>query len=318
MPVVVAAVVLLGSAGALLWAADAAAPARSATSAPAGPAVTEARRLVDAAKYKEALELIAKELSATRRLQGGGDMQELLFLRGETLLRMGNNVPAADAFDKAARAAAGATPPDVRAAALARANALLARKSPKAQYRPPGGGEPINVADPAARKAAFAAMHDELSKSLAAKIADARRQSTLGPMHDLLPSVAQLGALEFAETGAAPQAKEILTDFGGHAARLMVDELRRIGYRVDQLDELADAAAAYVYGGGVVARRGLHTDERKELDESIAYVRRIEQTARKIRADVRLLGFPGDRWEPIIADAGDLAHRAEAIRELGK
>jgi hypothetical protein len=98
----------------------------------------------------------------------------------------------------------------------------------------------------------------------------------------------------------------------------MLDELRRIGYRIDQLDDLADSPAAYVYGGGVVARRGLHTDERRELDESITYVRRIEQTARKIRADVRLLGFPGDRWEPVIADAGDLAHRAEAIRELGK
>src|SRR4051812_44856421 len=93
------------------------APASPATSPASSPAVEEARRLVDGAKYREALELISRELAVTRRgTEDVGDRADLLALKGESLLRMGNNVSAAQAFQKAAEAAASATRPDVKAA----------------------------------------------------------------------------------------------------------------------------------------------------------------------------------------------------------
>ena len=99
-----------------------------------------------------------------------------------------------------------------------------------------------------------------------------------GPASPLVRAVCELARfpnlhakLTFAATGSAPEAKAILTDFGGHAHRLMAEELRRLGYRVQQIDDVADSPVGWDNGvGGVVGRRGLHSDERKDLERTIA------------------------------------------------
>jgi tetratricopeptide (TPR) repeat protein len=283
--------------------------------------VQEARQLVATGKYREALAAISKELGTNRPgAEDEADRAELLSLRGESLFRLGNNVPAADAFQKAAQAAA-----DPRASATARANALVARKSPKHIYALPGGAGSIDVADPAVRKQAFVAMREEQDKALRPTLAKAKQATTLPPMFQALPAVLDLAALEYAANGAAPEAKATLTDLGTHALRLISDEMRHLNHRIDQLDELAGSTVGLDRGGGfgdgdggLVARRGLHTDERHELDDAITEIEQIEEVARKVRTRARQLGFSGERWEPVIADTVDLGERARALRDIGK
>jgi hypothetical protein len=160
-------------------------------------------------------------------------------------------------------------------------------------------------------------LHADLERALAPAIAKARQATAPTPLFEVLPSVLDLGSLEYVSRGSAPEAKQLLADLGTQALRLGNEEVSRRRRRVDQLDDLAGSPARFdPAGGGATARRGLRADEERELDDAIAGLRSIEQTARKVRVGARRLGASGDRWEPLIADAADLADRGRALRDV--
>jgi hypothetical protein len=270
---------------------------------------SDVRGLVDAGQYREALKQISQHLGANtaRDTPASPDRYELLCLKGESLLHLDDRRLAGAAFEQAARAA-----PDPRMAATPRAMALLIKKSAGNRYKPKGGSATgIDIVAPDSRREALAAMLADMSSSLKPTIEQALRGKSLPPMMEVLPSVFDLAAVEYASTGTADQSRTILTEFGGHARELMETELRRVRLRIDGLDEAANSLALT---SDQLGRRGLHTNERNELRDLAAYAQQIADSARKVRADVRQLGLePSERWEAIVAEAVDGAEMARAV-----
>ncbi len=125
-------------------------------------------------------------------------------------------------------------------------------------------------------------------------------------MIDLLPSMLDLANLDLAIDGSITTTKDDLLKLGARARELMNTELRRVSIRLAVTENAANSwDAGY--------RRGLLPAERDDLRDTVAYLQRIETTARSARRRAIELGFDGKAWEPIIADAGDLAERARAI-----
>jgi hypothetical protein len=272
--------------------------------------VDSVRQRVASGQYQDALRLISQQLTRTARDKDNPDRYDLLMLKGESLLQLGQRASAGDAFDQAAKAA-----PDIRGTALARANALLVRSAPNNKYKPKSGGasaQPIDILNPESRKQAFAALREDKLAALAPKLKKAEDAKSLPPMIDVLPAVLDCGYLEGASSGAAPQTRAALAEMGAHARDLMTAELRRLRYRVDQMEDLANS-----FINDDLTRRGLFSNERQELTDDIAYLKQIEQTARDARRRARELGFDGAAWEPIAADAADLADRAQALNDIG-
>ena len=83
-----------------------------------------------------------------------------------------------------------------------------------------------------------------------------------------------------------------------------------IGYQLNALEIASNSTQDYT-------RRRLFSNEQQSVQDSIDYLRKIEQTARNARRRARELGFDGTPWEPVIADAGDLADRAQALLNVG-
>ena len=100
------------------------------------PAVQEARQRVESKQYTEALKVISQALTNSQPTDPSGDRYELLLLRGECLIQINQRPAAAAAFDMAFKSA-----PDSRAAAVARANALLVRAAPTGKYVPKTPGQ---------------------------------------------------------------------------------------------------------------------------------------------------------------------------------
>src|SRR5215204_6308809 len=94
------------------------------------------RQLIAAGQHREALKQISQNLEANtaRDTPASPDRYELLCLRGECLLHLGDRRLAGTAFEQAARAA-----PEPRMAATPRAMALLIKKSAGNTYKPKSG-----------------------------------------------------------------------------------------------------------------------------------------------------------------------------------
>ena len=112
--------------------------------------------------------------------------------------------------------------------AVAEGMALLIQKSPGLTYKPKNGGEPIDIVDPESRKVALAALYADLLAANQAGIDKAMKDTSLKPMHDLLPMVTDLYALEVAATGHATKTEDMAKAMGQHARDLINAELGRL------------------------------------------------------------------------------------------
>jgi hypothetical protein len=266
----------------------------------------DAQQKFDAGQFPEAIKLISPELAKTKPTDEGGDRYPLLMLRAECLLRMNQRISAANNFELAVKCA-----PDLRAAAIARANSLLVKASPNNKYTPKQGkSEAIDILDPESRKRAFDALREDTFKTLKPKYEAAMNGNQLPPMFNVLPALLDVGYLEFASKGSAADTREDLQNMGRHARELMNSEIRRISHQINALDIASNTTEDYT-------RRGLFSNERKMVQDNIEYLKKIEQTARDARHRAQELGFDGRVWEPVIADAGDLADRAQAMLDIG-
>src|SRR5436190_497403 len=267
--------------------------------------ISDAQQKLDAGQFKDAITVVTQALTRTRPDDDSAQRAQLLTIKGEALLRMGQTATAASTFDMAVKSA-----PDVRTAALARANGLLIRAASQGKYRPKsGGGQPIDIIDPESRKQAFAALREDLSRTVKPKMQSALNGKTLPPLLDVLPAVMDLGYLEYAATGSAPTARDDLKELGARARELMNSELRKLRHQIDVLEDASNSQDNW-------NRRGLFSNERNWLANQVPYLRKIETTARDARSRARELGFDGAVWEPIIADAGDQADRAQAMLDM--
>jgi hypothetical protein len=275
-------------------------------------AITEARKTFDAGDYRQALREISKGLSLTAPEPTPDEKYQLLMLRGESLLRLGEGAYASDAFEAATNAAT-----DLRKAATAKATAVLITLSSGQVYQPTGGsGEPIPIVPPDSRKLAMRAAFKDLRDRHMPAIQRALEGDTLPPMLELVPRLGDMCVLEFASQGQATQTTQILRAFGEHARSLMDAELRRVHRRVASLDELANSLIDVDRGwGSRLNRRGLRTPERADLQELTEYTARIRGAALHGRRIARSFGLEGEDWDPVLAEADEVLDRARTTWE---
>jgi hypothetical protein len=272
----------------------------------AAQAVQQAQQLMADGKQAEAVRFIDQQLVQRGGEKTGDERYQLLMLKGEALIQSNKTSMAATAFDQARRAA-----PDGRAAAIAGANVLLVRASPGNRYAPKKpGAEPIDIVRPESRPAAFDALRDDMATVAKPKIARAAQGKSLAPAMELLPNVFDIASLELASKGSIDETRADVASMGEHARVLMRAQMDLCQRRINTLGDMAFS----VQEGD---RRGLQSNEVKELTPMIAELRRIEKTARDVRRRAQELGNPGAAWEQIAIDAADLADAAERIAEAG-
>ena len=277
--------------------------------------VQQAQEKVNAGQFREAAQFISQQLSDRTAADRDEDRFMLLELKGECLLQLKQRVAAADSFNAAFRMATSA-----ETAAWPRANEVLLRSSPATVAASSSAATPptdILTAD--SRKAAFLALREEKLRTAQPMIDKALAGKTLPPMLELLPSLFDISYLEQAATGSATETRAILKNMGQRARDLMQPEIRRVAHRINVMEDVSNSLVEVngAWGEGA-QRRGLDSTQRKELRDNIDYLHQIERAARDARKRAQWMGSEGTAWEPIIADAVDLADRATALADLGK
>jgi hypothetical protein len=270
-------------------------------------APSEAQKAFDAGEYRQALRDISKGLSLTAPEPTPNEKYELLMLRGDSLLRLGERAYACDAFGAATDAA-----PDFSSAATAKATAVLITLSGGPAYRPTRGqGEPIPIAPPESRAKAMSAAFEDLRDRYMPAIRKALDGNTLPPLLELVPPLGDMFVLELTSRGQAIQTSQILRAFGEHARLLMERELLRIRGRVASLEQLANSLVeADRMWGSRLDRRGLRTSERTDLQELTEYAANIRDAALNGRRIARSFGLEGQDWDPVLAEADEVLDHA--------
>jgi hypothetical protein len=279
----------------------------------AAPTMQEIRREYDAGHYGPVITLISRALAVRGQEAEQNDRYDLLFLRGEALLRLRNAQHAQQAFEDAFHAAADR---DKRAAAAAMA--ALIRRSPGLAYsskRAPDAPK-IDIIDAASRKKAMSVLHEDIRAAVGPRIAEAARAQTLAPIQALLPDLFELASLEIVLTGGIEQSEALFAQLGERARELITAELR---LKRRYLEE----ANGFLYGleisiGGNIRPRELSTEARKELQDLAVYINQIKDAAQRGRRLAQALGETGSSWESIIANADDLQDRIDLILTQGR
>ena len=278
----------------------------------AQPALEEIRKEYDAGKYSSAIAMTSKALAARGADAEKYDRFELLYLRGEAMLKLKQPKYAEQAFEEAFAAA---NDRDKRSRAMAMV--AIIRKSPMLVYSSKADpGTKIDIVDDTSRKAAMSALYADLRAAVGPKVADAITAQSLPPLQALLPDLFELTALETVLTGDNKQGKEYFVVLGARARELMNAELRN---KRQWLEE----ANGVVYGLGFSSTgnlrpRTLGTEDKKELQDFQDYIARLRSTALRARKIAQSLGETGAAWETIIATAEDLYERVERILVQGQ
>jgi hypothetical protein len=277
-----------------------------------GQSLADAQKAFDAGDYRAALKSIAESLSQKQSPLPPDQQYSLLMLKGEALLNIGERTYAIDAFNAASRAAADAH--NIKNAALAKADAVLIQRSQGAVYKPAGDKDGINIVSAKTRPKAMQAAYDDLFAQYQDKFKAVLEGKSLPPMLQLVPTLGDLYVLESAATGEPKKTTEILKSFGLHARALMGKELERENRRVEELTILANSLIGNDFViGTTLDRRGLWTPERRELEDIIDYVQKIQKAAQKGRQIAISFGFTGENWDGIIAQAGDVLDHAQEL-----
>ena len=273
------------------------------------PSTDELRRTFDERKYKDVVRNVAKILQLKGEAAAQYDRHELLVLKAESHLRLGDAEPAAKAFEDAAGAAT-----DEPAAATDRAMALLARRAKQNFYRPRtttpasavAAGEGLSILDPAGRKLALRALYDD-ERDAAKRRLQVPERASLADLVEVLDAAAPLRTIELGATGATGESDQVIEPLVDRAQKLMKDELKSMSARVEKLDKAANKKRKM---GSAYRKRGLSAEEMAELHE-------IAQACERIRAAAQRFNdaFTSDaaKFSTIRTDAQELHERAEKV-----
>ena len=157
---------------------------------------------------------------------------------------------------------------------------VLTRAAPREVYRTGKDAPPIDIVAPDSRKTAMAALLEQRFSEAEPKIQAAINSSSLLPTKSLLPTMADLHALELTSTGDVVRTREAIQAFDGHARRLLNAELGRIKERVDDLHDLANEATLSEGRRRQLTYRGLTTPERDELRSLAETLLEIDEVVR--------------------------------------
>ena len=263
--------------------------------------------MFDAHKYQDVVRHVVKVLQLKGETAAAYDRHEMLLLKAESHLRLGDGEPAAKAFDEAADAAK-----DVSTAATDRATALLLRRAKQNVYRPKttsssvAAGEGLSVVEPVSRKLALRALYAD-ERAAAQKRLAAPERASLADLVAVLDAAEPIRALELAATGATSEMDQLVEPLCERARKLLGDELKSMSSRVDKLDKAANKKKKM---GSAYRKRGLAADEIVELREIVEMCDRFRQAAQRF-GNAASLDAP--KLTKIRADAQELREHAEKV-----
>jgi hypothetical protein len=281
------------------------APIGTALAAP--PTADEIRVQAAAGNHSAALGLISQALTLKGPAAEGIDRYELLMLKGESLLQLGQAKYAADAFEDASEATN-----DPAKSAAAKAAEIIIHRSPVMKYVPRTGPDstPIDIKSPEQRRKAMLAARNDTLASIKQKIDAALKADDLEPMMALLPALRDVVTLEIGGAGELGESKPVFAALGTRARALIAQELKGSRAHVEELN----AAASEIVGFGYqVSRRGLYSRERKDLAAMTEYIRQIESVSRDGLRIARMFSGEVGEWEHLATAAADLSLRIETI-----
>ena len=253
--------------------------AQTRPSEPSPPSMHELQRMFDAREYQDVVRHAVKVLALKGEAAAQYDRHELLRLKAESHLRLGDAEPAAKAFEDAAVVAK-----DEATAALDRATALLSRRARQNIYRPKtpssafGAGEGLPVLDPVGRKLALRALYDD-ERAAAQKRMEVPPRAALSDLIAALDVAAPIRTLELGSTGASSETDAVIAPLCERAQEMIGDEIKSMSSRVDKLDKAANKKKKM---GSAYRKRGLSADEQAELRDVVRKCEQFGAAARQL------------------------------------
>ena len=270
------------------------------------PSFSELQKLYDDGQYPVVLQKVTVILQLSDPATQGYDVVDLLMLKGETLLQTKDQASALAAFTQASKEASTVpTPkPGEKAAparkpeqvASARAMAALVGHSGRLGYTPKAlaGGvvpSPISLVDLSQRPAAFNAFLVDLKTELSPKAKAASIGDKLPPIVDVVQAIGDLRAVELIATKKTTKSDAMLAELSGRALDLMSAEVKSDAKKIDSLSNTAHKTTKFVVrdpqsGTATVSTglRGLHPDERQDLQQMEQTLERIVYTCRDFQS----------------------------------
>ena len=277
------------------------------------PSVEEIKQLSSDGKHREALQKLSRALALKGDAAAAYDRHELLRLKAEAHLNIKDTAAAASAFAAAAKEA-----PDDAARAADKAAELVVKRSKNLQFTPRpakkgGKAEPIDIADPESRKAAYAALLEEEKAAAGPMLKSAAKAKSLPPIAEGLKRVGDLRMLELAATGADAEAAALVEDLSGRAHKLMDDAVQDMAKLVEAIETSANemqrtavAGHSPVNGRTMLypsaRRRGLTSRDAQDLKRIIGDMKKLVPTAREL---AEALGEDNGKQFETVADDGE-------------
>ncbi len=273
------------------------------------PATVDAARADFAAKdYQSCLAKVSQILN-DRSVTDAAVRYDLLMLRGECMLRLRYADMARDAYALAASAAHREN--DVPKYAGAQAMVCLIKASPKLTYTSPADGKTYDIAVPENRAPAMTALLSDRLKVLQPQVKAAMAGTSLTPMQQLVPAIIDLYMVELTTTGDTAQTGELLRTVGARARDLIRPVLKDMGWRFQQLYQLA-CEPSYNVGGGAYSYRGLTSPERDELKGMCDTLQKIQTLCEDARQLSDKLGGNAAAWDALLADCAEQSRLAQS------
>lgn len=285
-------------------AAAADAPAKPAPAALPLPTLQDLHEMYDAKQYTICIQQIGRVLRLTGDEAKRHDKFTLQLLRGDCLLHLDDRASAIAAYQAAAKSL------DPKVSVPARANELLARASDKMAYKPKSAAaaEPISIVEDGSRRLAMAAMFADQLADATGVLRQAKSAEDLTPIISAVPKVLDLYALETTATGKADRMWPDMVAIGERARSLIDKELGLVNAQIGGVEKRADQVidSAYVRAGSSwwsnsgVVRKGLTSNDRKDLRDTIDYLARIHQSAERGQQIARQVDGNIAAWDAVL------------------
>ena len=286
----------------------------------APPDVGEIRKLLDEGKAREALQKLSRALALKGKAASVYDRYDLLRLKAEAHLRLKDASAATSAF-----AAAAKETEDEVARAECKASEIVIKRSKNLQFTPKADKknqkpQPIDIADPEKRKEAFASLLAEEKAEAAPKLKAARDAKTLPPIIEALKLIGDMRMLELAATGADGGADDSSKSLTDQALKLMSDAVKDMADLVADVEVAAnDLQEISVPARGpngtatldrTYRRRGLMTQDTRDLKSTIADLKKLVPLAREL---AKSLGDEGKPFEKLAEDGAAVGNKAHEV-----
>ena len=283
------------------------------------PTAADLDQLVQTHQYASALKLANTLLNRRDPTADSSDPYQLWMLKAEAYIGIRSTDSAISSFQAAAKAT-----DDVGELASANANIHLLHNSNPVTYvpktAPPGQPKPapIPLADRDQRKAAFAALLNDLLSALKPAVAAAAKSSALPTLYPVLQQLADMKQLDQLVNGNDDKTAKISAALLDHAHNLIASALKEMWARVNDIDQHAGQTTtipqAAIQPNGLVGQQtaviknGLTSDNKTELRNIIDTCSKIHQVAGTFES---LAAADKDKdWAAVLNDASRVSGRA--------